>query len=166
MTIFEQLILPSVPEAELPIIDLFRHFIGDTVELNDLHEVQENTDLELYRCLLLALDEMNNLLPAFTNFETLVSSPSVDLLMRGGLLKVLTRKGVISARNTLTYNDAGGISVQNHDTYGRYVNYFNTLISHWYNGLRQMNMKENINSCYGGVDSEYGLYSSDQSYWE
>jgi hypothetical protein len=54
----------------------------------------------------------------------------------GATLKILTKKGILSARNTLTYQDAGGITVQDYDKYGRYVNYFNVLVSTYYRGIQ------------------------------
>jgi hypothetical protein len=62
MTILEKLIQTSVPEADLPIVDLFRDHLNDEAELNTLEQVQESTDLELYRAMLLTVNELNETL--------------------------------------------------------------------------------------------------------
>ena len=69
---------------------------------------------------------------------------------------MLTGQGILSARNTLTYNDTGGVTVQDFDVYGRYINYFNILINKYRQHLIDFKRNINIDGCYGGVSSEYG----------
>ena len=69
---------------------------------------------------------------------------------------MLTMKGVLSARNSLTYNDSGGISVKDNDKYGRYINYFNILLGDFRRKASSFKKGYNIDRAYGGVDSEYG----------
>lgn len=155
MTIFEKLAQNTIPENEQIVVDLFRRFIGDTVELNTLKEVQENSDLELYQALVLTMNEINQTLSAAPNFEELQKIPDANTLFVGALLTVLTSKGIISARNTLNYRDAGGVTVQDYDTYGRYINYFNVLINKYYKALQTWNTRLNVEACYGGINSDY-----------
>ena len=64
-------------------------------------------------------------------------------------------KGILSARNSLTYQDAGGVTVSDYDRYGRYTNLFNTLINRYYRAVTSIKRRVNIDACYGGVESEY-----------
>ena len=73
----------------------------------------------------------------------------------------LTSKGILSARNTITYRDGGGVTVQDYDRYGRYINYYNILINKYVRGVSNMKLGSNIESAYGGVDSEYGIESGE-----
>jgi|GEM_PF-5822538 len=155
MTILEKLIQTTVPEAEKPIVDLFRSQLNDTAELNTLDEIQESSDIELYRALLMTVNELNNNLVYEPNFTELKDVTNINLLFLGATLKVLTSKGILSARNTLTYQDAGGVTVQDYDKYGRYINYFNILVSSYYRDINFLNVKSNIDACYGEVNSEY-----------
>lgn len=79
----------------------------------------------------------------------------------GATLQYLTSKGILSARNTLTYRDGGGVTVQDYDRYGRYINYYNILISKYVRGISAMKLGSNIESAYGGVPSEYDNPRSD-----
>lgn len=159
MTILEKLIQTSVPEADLPIVDLFRDHLNDEAELNTLEQVQESTDLELYRAMLLTVNELNETLAFEPNYTEIAHVTNIQLLLMGATLKILTKKGILSARNTLTYQDAGGITVQDYDKYGRYVNYFNVLVSTYYRGIQTWGVKVNANSCYGEGPSEYSQSS-------
>ena len=73
----------------------------------------------------------------------------------GATLQILTSKGILSARNTLTYQDSGGVTVQDSDKYGRYINYYNLLLARYSRGVTNMKIGKNIESAYGGVKSEY-----------
>jgi hypothetical protein len=159
MTVLEKLIQTTVPESDQPVVDLFRDHLGDHPEINTLEEVQESTDLELYRALLLTMNEFNNVLVFEPNFQEFVQIPDLVTFFLGATLKILTKKGIVSARNTLTYQDAGGITVQDYDKYGRYVNYFNIMISAYYNSIRSWNAKSNTDACYGYAPSEYSQSS-------
>ena len=79
----------------------------------------------------------------------------------GATLMYLTSKGVLSARNTITYRDGGGVTVQDYDRYGRYINYYNILINKYVRGVGNMKLGQNIEAAYGGVPSEYGIESGE-----
>ncbi len=68
-------------------------------------------------------------------------------------------QGILSARNTLTYNDTGGVTVQNFDVYGRYINFFNILINKYRNQVTSLKRSNNVEAGYGGVYSEYANFS-------
>lgn len=164
MSLIHKMAATEVPADEQVYVDAFRRYIGDYANLNTLKETQESTDLELYMALILTLDELNDALVHRPNFESCTQVENVKTLLLGALLQLLTMKGILSARNTLTYNDAGGVSVQDYDTYGRYINIFNVLVNKYMNDIRVWNFRTNIDDCYSGVYSEYALGNSDGWY--
>lgn len=135
-------------------INYLRNFLGDTPELNALEGVKESSDEELKMALDLALDELNNTFTPVSNYKEFKNVPKI-ILMKLAVLKVLTMKGILTSRNTLTWNDAGGITVQDYDKYGRYINYFNILIADAKQSVQSWKTARNIESAYGGVHSDY-----------
>ncbi|MCF1193625.1 hypothetical protein LRR18_18725, partial [Mangrovimonas sp. AS39] len=92
------------------------------------------TDDELLDYVQDTLNNINLNYEPKTNFTLadIVTEPGVDagrlpwsLVKLGATLQLLEIKGIISARNTLTYSDAGGVNVSEMDKWGRYLNYFN-----------------------------------------
>lgn len=135
-------------------VDRLRLYLGDFTETNKLEGVQESTDIELFNALKDTLDEINFEFLPHTAY-TMQTIPSFNVLQLGTVLQILTRKGIFSARNTLTYNDSGGVTVQDTDKYGRYINYFNVLITKYRTGVQLMKLGKNIEAAYGGAHSEY-----------
>ena len=43
------------------------------------------------------------------------------------------------------------------DRYGRYINYYNILITKYARGVQSMKIGNNVDDAYGGVSSEYGF---------
>ena len=142
-------------------VDRLRKWLNDTVELNVLEEVQESSDEELHHALQDTLDEINYEFSPSSNYKTFGQVPSWNLLKLGATLQVLTSKGIMSSRNTITYRDGGGVTVQDMDKYGWYIIYFNILITKYSRGVMNMKRSANIDAAYGGVGSEYGT-----DYWE
>jgi hypothetical protein len=135
-------------------VDRLRKYLGDTAELNTLSGAEECSDIFLYHCLQAAMDEFNfEFIPETT--YTITSIPSWNVLKLGATIQVLIGKGILSARNTLSYSDAGGVTIQDYDTYGRYINFYNLLINKYMRSVQSMKVSSNVDSCYGGVSSEY-----------
>ena len=135
-------------------VDRVRKYLGDFAESNKLEKVQESDDIDIYSAMQDCLDEVNfEFLP--TTKYTFSTIPSFNVLQLGTVLQILTRKGILAARNTLTYQDSGGVTVQDMDKYGRYVNYFNVLIAKYQKGTQMMKVGQNVELGYGGVESEY-----------
>jgi hypothetical protein len=149
----------EIPAGDLVIVGLLRKFLGDDATLNRLERVQENTDLELYHALLMALDQINVDFSPITTYSEFSDIPSWAMLAYGATLNVLTSKGILSARNTLTYTDSGGVTVQDYDKYGRYINYFNVLVNKFMMSVKNWKENKNIDDAYGtggeGQSSEY-----------
>jgi hypothetical protein len=158
MTIVEKMAIDDanlIPDEDKPYINIFRKYIRDDSILNVLTEEQENTDIDLYQALLLTLDNINNAYQPKLDNNKLSDVKSITLLLLGATLQILISAGILSARNTLTYRDAGGITVQDYDKYGRYVNYFNILVNKFNMKLVDYKRSQNLDDGYGGVPSEY-----------
>ena len=148
----------AVPQEHQAKVDRLRSFLNDTEELNTLKGVKESTDDDLYYALLDALDEINFEFVPAVQYDGLDDVPSFNLLKMGATLQILISKGILSARNTLSFSDSGGITVRDHDEHGRYINYYNVLVNKYIRGVTAMKMNDNINGGYGGVGSEYGWF--------
>lgn len=144
----------------------FRRWLNDNPQLNTLDRVVENTDDELITYIKDALNEMNTSYEPQTPWalSQVMVEPGLDvgpvpwsLLKLGALLQLLTIKGVISARNTLTYSDQGGVTIQEMDKFGRYLTYFNNLTRIYEQKLMAIKIRENIGQVYGGVNSPLGF---------
>ena len=149
----------QIPSEDQVFVNLLRKFLGDDSTLNRLERVQENTDLELYHALLMTVDQINNEFPPISTYSEFNELPSWSMLAYGATLNVLVSKGILSARNTLTYTDAGGVTVQDYDKYGRYINFFNVLVNKFMASVKNFKENQNIDDAYGdgggGQASEY-----------
>jgi len=143
----------TIPSINRPYVNRLRRFLQDQVVLNTLDQAQESTNTDLYFALQDALDEIN-ITGQVTTYTTFSDVPW-SLLKLGGVLNILTSQGILSARNQLTYNDAGGIQVSDLDKYGRYVNWFNVLINKYQRGIIQWKVTKNVDDAYGEIPSEY-----------
>lgn len=149
-----QLLTDYIPHEAQLYVNRLRKFLGDTEALNVLTGEKESDDNFLYDCITDALDEINNEFMPVTTW-TLSTMTSWNAVKLGATIQVLIGKGILSARNTLTYNDAGGITVADYDKYGRYINYYNILINKYMRTVQSIKLSHNIDSCYGEVASEY-----------
>lgn len=148
------LLTEYIPHSYQLYVDRLRKYLGDTAELNTLSGAEECSDIFLYHCLQDAMDEFNfEFIPETT--YTITSIPSWNVLKLGAVIQILIGKGILSARNTLSYSDAGGVTIQDYDTYGRYINFYNLLINKYMRSVQSMKVSSNVDSCYGGVSSEY-----------
>jgi|AntRauTorcE11897_2_1112592.scaffolds.fasta_scaffold00088_21 hypothetical protein len=66
----------SVPADMQGRVDRLRKFLGDTEQLNDLTEAQENTDIELYYALQDVFEQMNyEIEPTSLHFQKISEIP-------------------------------------------------------------------------------------------
>ena len=150
----------AIPYEHKTHIKRFRRFIKDDEAINTLLEAEENTDQFLYDCLLDTMDEINFTGEPFTEYT--LDSITTDnsgvpwiIIRMGATLQFLTGAGIHSARNTFTYSDGSGIQVSDTNVWGRYINYYNVLITKYKDILAGFKRRKNIENCYGGVHSEY-----------
>ncbi|MCK5613635.1 hypothetical protein KAR91_67845 [Candidatus Pacearchaeota archaeon] len=150
---------PTVPEQYLSKVNRLRRFLNDTVSSNALLDGVECSDLYLYECIEDAVDEIN-FVGMLTSY-TIDTFPSWVLVRTGATLNVLIGKGILSARNTVTYNDSGGVTIHEEDTFGRYINFYNILIGKYRQQVLSFKISTNIDNGYGGVASEYAQFWDD-----
>lgn len=141
-------------------VDRLRRYINDIAELNVITEIVESEDKELFEALQDSLDDISFTEPILKDlgYEKFNEVPW-NLLRQGAIIQILTSKGILSARNTLTYRDNGGVTIQNFDKYGRYMNYYNLLLPKFERNVKGFKISKNIDNAYGGVPSEYSLLS-------
>ena len=147
----------TVPVALQYYVDRLRIWLGDTPELNKLLQIQESSDEFLYVCILDTVDEINNYGAFKSNFSVEeVGGTNLPwfLVKQGATLQMLIGKGILSARNVLTYQDAGGVMVTDMDVYGRYINYFNLLVSKYNKDLNDYKTRLNVAAGFGEFSSQ------------
>lgn len=161
----------TILQGQLDVLDLgtlafvrneLRNFQGDKSELNLLLEAQETTNEELNSYIRKAADFFNAV--GFTTYYTYKDYPVLGNLIDGVAIQILQGKGILSARNMLTYTDNGGITVQDYDTYGRYVNLFNVFISKYYQQCVDIKRDINIDSVYGNIASPFTYINGEDYY--
>jgi len=144
----------------------FRRYLNDIPQLNTLDHEMESTDDELEDYIKDALNDINFNYTPPTNFSLtdVVVEPGVDngkvswtLIKIGALLQLLTIKGVISARNAISYSDAGGVTIAEMDKYGRYMSFFNTLATRYEKQVGAVKVRTNMEAAYGSVNSPFGF---------
>ncbi len=150
----------TISEGEFQVLDLgtlsymrnrIRNFNGDKVELNVLIQKQETTDEELNDYIQKSIDYFNT--TGYATTYVLSDFPSKSVLIDGVVIQILMGKGILSARNMLTYQDTGGVTVQDFDTYGRYVNLFNIFINKYMRQIIDIKRSINVDSAYGSIES-------------
>lgn len=153
----------AVPAAYERWVRRLRRFIKDEEDINELLEREENTDEFLYECIVDAIDEINWMYEPVTEYTSadITSGEGATtgipwiLIRSGAVLNYLTGSGIHSARNTFTYSDGSGIQVNDTDAWGRYINYYNVLITKYREMVGNFKRKKNIDDAYGGHHSQY-----------
>lgn len=146
--------MATIPAAAKLQVDKLRDFMRDRDELNLLLDTRESTDQDLYQALLDGIDAINFEYGYETSY-TIYDFPSWKIMRDAALLEILVSAGLHSARNTLTYNDSGGVVVQDLDVYGRYINYYNILINKIRQSITNFKISKNLDNGYGGSGSAY-----------
>ena len=146
-----------------------RRYLNDTPQLNELDEDFESTDDELEDYIKDCLNDINLNSDPITRFmlSDIITEPGEDsptgmpipwsTVKMGAVIQLLTAKGIHSARNMLTFSDAGGVQITNHDKWGRYINYYNVLIPKYEKAVAQLKIRANINQGFGGVSSPFSF---------
>ena len=145
----------SIPADHVMKVSRLRDYLRDRADLNKLLEDIESTDEDLYEALLAGLDYINYEIGYETEYS-LNDFPSWRILRDAAILDILNSAGLNSARNTLTYNDNGGIMSQDLDVYGRYMAYYNMLVPKVDRAITNFKMQKNIENGYGGSSSAFG----------
>lgn len=156
----------SFPNYEVAGLAL-RRYINDVPQLNTLDRDFESTDDEMQDYIRETLIDINMMYepPTMWDLPQVRVSPtdtgviSWGTVRMGAILHLLTAKGIWSARNAITYSDAGGITVAEMDRYGRYQAYAQRLAPEFERMVRMAKIRTNISEAYGGVTSPFGFDS-------
>jgi hypothetical protein len=142
-----------------------RRYINDIPQLNTLDKDFESTDDELAEFIRETLMDINMSYEPTTGWDigdirinaTDSGALSWGTVKMGAILHLLTAKGIWSARNAITYSDAGGVTVAEMDRYGRYQIYAQRIQPEFDRMVRMAKMRLNIQQGYGGVNSPFGF---------
>lgn len=143
----------------------FRRYLNDVPQLNTLDREYESTDDELEEFIKDALNDINLNYEPKTRFtlSDIIVEPGVDdgkiswtLVKLGAVLQLLQIKGIISARNAITYSDAGGVQVSEMDKWGRYINFFNVLVTKYERGVTTIKTRANVEQAFSSMNSPFG----------
>ena len=152
--------LYTIAHGEFQILDLgtlsymrnrVRNYNGDKEELNVLIREQECTDEELNGYIKKAIEFFNAV--GYQTTYIMSNYPNMGNLIDGTIIQILQGKGILSARNLLTYQDSGGVTVQDFDVYGRYINLYNVFVNKYYTQCMDIKRSINIDNCYGSISS-------------
>jgi hypothetical protein len=150
----------TISKGEFQVLDLgtiaymrnrIRNFNGDKEELNVLIRDLETTDEEMNDYIQKSIDYFNSV--GYETIYTVSDFPNKGLLIDGTVIQILMGKGILSARNMLTYQDIGGVTVQDFDVYGRYINLFNVYVGRYMQQVIDLKRSLNIDGAYGSIES-------------
>lgn len=147
---------PGINLTEEKAIEFLRTFIGDRPEENKLIPGEELSRDKLALAITLALDEFNNA-PPFTQF-TLVTFPSLMVLLHGATVQCLIMAGLIQTRNYLQFSD-GGISEVLGDKapmYQGWINQLSTILKSYKETTESIKVSINMEQGFGVITSPYG----------
>lgn len=138
-----------------------REFLKDKAEYNTLDGQADTTDEDLVEYIKDTLNDINLTFEPKSRWTIadVVYEPGEDgsipwsTVKIGATLQYLTAIGILSARNTLTYSDAGGVQVSDMDKWGRYINYYNVLVNKYVQGVTKIKTRLNVTAAYGQVVS-------------
>jgi hypothetical protein len=138
---------------------VLRLFLNDTPELNRLTRKYESDDPRLDLAIQLALDDYN-VTPPLLDTATVVSYPSLFLLIYGAAIQVLRSQGLLQSRNELVYS-SGGVSVRIFDKTQLYQSWIAQFVAEYERKKQNYKMALNINNALGsGIGSEYGTLTA------
>jgi hypothetical protein len=84
----------EVPEKFKEPVKRLRRFLNDEAELNELRQIRESTDEDLYYALLDAFEEINYEFVPAVQYKDITKVPSFNILKMGATLQILTSKGI------------------------------------------------------------------------
>lgn len=154
--------IPSNAQAQQKLArTALRLFLNDFPELNRIIRREESDDTKLDLCITLAIADYNITPPLLGN-ETIVTFPSLWLLLYGAAIQVLRSAGLLHARNELVYSSAG-VSVRIWDKTQLYQSWIANFVQDY--EMKKANYKKTVNinaTLADGVQSEYWTL---MAYW-
>lgn len=139
-------------------VERVRVYMRDTPATNALLDDVETSQTMMDFAVDLAIDDFNTTPPKIGTW-TYTTFPSLELLLYGTIIHVLQSAGLLQSRNQLTFVD-GGIQVATSDKTPLYQSWINTFKQNYETLKLRWKKSTNLESCYGGVHSEYLLAGS------
>lgn len=145
-------------------IKAVRDYLRDEPRLNRLIEGVEHSDNLIFSAILDAINDYN-MIPPPMPFMTGSRIPQQlwTLIKIGAIIHLLQSLTLLHVRNQLNYSD-GGIHVGVFDKQGPIQLLIGLLKPDFDTKLKAYKISENLNSCFGGVHSEY-FYISNFNDW-
>lgn len=130
-----------------------RLFLRDTPQLNRLIRKEESDNTMFDFAIEMTISDWNSTTPLLCPVSIL-TFPSLFLLMRGCAIQLLTSQGILQARNELNYQ-AGGSSFMRSNKSNYYMQWAMNLSNEYELKKRNIKIQQNINGGWGGATSEY-----------
>lgn len=146
----------GLPAHVVKLIGIVRARLRDYPELNRLIAGHETSDRDIALALAEAVDDFNTSPPLIENYR-LENFPSVSLLIKGAIIRVLESVGLLQTRNHLVYSDGQGIQVGVSDKAPQIMSWLNMFVNSYEQKKvrlkRALNLKGALNG--SAVPSEY-----------
>ena len=127
-------------------------YMQDQEILNRLIRQEECSETDRELAIMMSVGMYNETTPIST--MTLTTFPSLNFLIEGAVIQLLTMKGILHSRNRLNYS-SGGLSIQVHDKAAEYQGWIQNIVNQYYTTVQNYKKQLNLESCYGSVGSEY-----------
>lgn len=128
-------------------------FLRDTPQLNRLIKKAESDDEMLEFAIEMTISDWNSTPPIIGN-HTILTFPSLYMLMLGAATQLLISQGILQARNELSYT-AGGSSFMRSNKSNYYMQWSLNLDNKYQLQKRNIKIQRNVSNGWGGVNSEY-----------
>ena len=140
------------------VVSLIRTHLRDHATLNRLIRPQEHSDQQIALSLLQVIEEYNATPPLLPS-RTIADFPSVDLLLRGSVGKLLASTALLQTRNRMVYSDGMGTRVNQTENPQLNMQYSQMYYQQWKSDVRQLKKALNLDNSFNGtgIVSEYLL---------
>jgi len=154
--------MPTTP-TPTELMDKAKRFVQTYMQdqeiLNRLIRKEECSEEDRELAIKMSIGMYNEITPI--SGLTLSTFYSLNFLIEGAVIQLLTMKGILHSRNRLNYS-SGGLSIQVHDKAAEYQSWIQNLVNTYYTTVQNYKKQRNLEQCYGGVSSEY---SNLRWYW-
>jgi len=155
---------PSISASELRTRKIFSAVVASVrLRLRDFANGQnrlvageEFSDRQIGHAILLTIEEFNTTPPLLKNFG-ITNFPSIDLLIRGTIAKLMLDSSFLQLRNQLTYSDGQGLRNSGTEKPDSYIRWHQLMKAQWKQDTKELKMAINLRDALTGesVVSEY-----------
>jgi len=140
------------------LITLVRAKMRDFPELNRLIEGRETSNQEIAFAIMETIDDFNTTPPLIETCG-LTNFPSISLLIKGSVIRVLESVGLLQTRNHMVYSDGQGVQVSVSDKSPQLMSWIQIFSNTYEKQKRDLKIALNLQGALGGrgVPSEYAV---------